>query len=139
MEAQSASKPTVAEAEQFISQAEARLNELTVKAARAQWVQENFITDDTEAISADANEQSTAAVTELVEQAKRFDGLPLPPALARKFLLLKLGLTAPAPKDPKLRQEMIANRVRRSTATTAKANIAASRMTVSTSRQSRRS
>ena len=70
-------------------------------------MQENFITDDTEAISADANEQSTAVVTELVEQAKRFDGLPLPPALARKFLLLKLGLTAPAPKDPKLRREMI--------------------------------
>jgi peptidyl-dipeptidase A len=107
MEAQSASKPTLAEAEQFISQAEARLNELNTRAARAGWVQENFITDDTEAIAADANEQSTAAVTELVEQAKRFDGLALPPALARKFLLLKLGLTAPAPKDPKLRREMI--------------------------------
>jgi peptidyl-dipeptidase A len=101
MEAQSAAKPAVAEAEQFITQAETRLNELTVRAARAQWVQENFITDDTEAISADANEQITAAVTELVEQAKRFDGLTLPPVLARKFLLLKLGLTAPAPKDPK--------------------------------------
>jgi peptidyl-dipeptidase A len=107
MEAQSASKPTVAEAEQFISQAESRLSELNTKAARAGWVQENFITDDTEAIAADANEQGTAAVTELVEQAKRFDGLTMPPALARKFLLLKLGLTAPAPKDPKLRREMI--------------------------------
>jgi peptidyl-dipeptidase A len=107
MEAQSASKPTAAEAERFISQAETRLNELNTRAARAGWVQENFITDDTEAIAADANEQGTAAVTELVEQAKRFDGLALPPALARKFLLLKLGLTAPAPKDPKLRREMI--------------------------------
>ncbi|MGO9125946.1 MAG: M2 family metallopeptidase [Terriglobales bacterium] len=107
MEAQSASKPTVAEAEQFMKQAEVRLNELTVRAARAAWVQENFITDDTEAIAADANEQNTAAVTELVEQARRFDGLPLPPALARKFLLLKLGVTAPAPKDAKLRREMI--------------------------------
>ncbi len=107
LEGQTASKHTVAEAEQFISQAEARLNELNTRAARAQWVQENFITDDTEAISADANEQGTAAVTELVEQAKQFDGLALPPVLARKFLLLKLGLTAPAPKDPKLRREMI--------------------------------
>jgi peptidyl-dipeptidase A len=105
--AQSTSKPTVAEAEQFMSQAESRLNALNTRAARAGWVQENFITDDTEAISADANEQGTAAVTELVEQAKRFDGLTLPPPLARKFLLLKLGLTAPAPKDPKLRREMI--------------------------------
>jgi peptidyl-dipeptidase A len=107
MEGQNASKPTVAEAEQFISQAEARLSELNTRAARAGWVQENFITDDTEAIAADANELGTAAVTELVEQTKRFDGLALPPALARKFLLLKLGLTAPAPKDPKLRREMI--------------------------------
>ena len=107
LEAQSASQPTVAEAEQFIGQAEARLNELNTRAARASWVQENFITDDTEMISADANEQGTAAITELVEQAKRFNGLTLPPEVARKFLLLKLGLTAPAPKDPKLRREMI--------------------------------
>ena len=107
MEAQSDSKPTVAEAEKFMSQAETRLSELNTRAARAGWVQENFITADTEMIAADANEQATAAVTELVEQAKRFDGLTLPPVLARKFLLLKLGLTAPAPKDPKLRREMI--------------------------------
>ncbi len=106
MDAQSASRPTVAEAEKFMTQAEARLNEMNTKAARAGWVQENFITDDTEAVAADANDQATALVTELVEQAKRFDGLQLPPALARKFLLLKLGLTAPAPKDPALRKEM---------------------------------
>ena len=107
LEGQVASKPTVAEAEQFIAQAEVRLSALNTRAARAGWVQENFITDDTETIAADANEQATAAVTELVEQARRFDGLQLPPVVARKFLLLKLGLTAPAPKDPKLRREMI--------------------------------
>jgi peptidyl-dipeptidase A len=104
--AQAASKPTVADAEQFINQAEARLNDIEVKAARASWVQENFITDDTEALSADGQDQLTAATTELIEQAKRFDGLQLPPDLARKFLLLRLSLTAPAPKDPALRKEM---------------------------------
>ena len=55
-------------------------------------------------MAADANDQITAITTELVEQAKRFDGLTLPPDLARKFLLLKLSLTAPAPKDPALRK-----------------------------------
>jgi len=104
--AQAASKPTVADAEQFINQAEARLNDIEVRAARASWVQENFITDDTEALSADGQDQLTAATTELIEQAKRFDGLQLPPDLARKFLLLRLSLTAPAPKDPALRKEM---------------------------------
>ena len=105
MQAQNA-KPTVAEAEQFIKQAETRLNDLSVKANRAQWVQENFITDDTQAIAADAQEENTAVTTELVDKAKRFDGLKMPPELARKFMLLKLGLVAPAPHDPALRKEM---------------------------------
>src|SRR5580693_6861320 len=106
IQAQAASKPTVAEAEQFMNQAEARLNEIEVKAARASWVQENFITDDTQALSADAQDQITAVTTELIEQAKQFDGLQLPPELARKGMLLRLSLTAPAPKDPALRKEM---------------------------------
>jgi peptidyl-dipeptidase A len=98
--------PTAAEAQQFMNRAEARLAELSVKVQRASWVQENFITDDTQAIAADAIDETTAVTTELVEQAKRFDGLNLPPDLARKFLLLKLSLTAPAPQDPALRREM---------------------------------
>jgi len=106
IQAQAASKPTVAEAEQFMKQAEARLEEIEIKTARASWVQENFITDDTQALSADAQDQLTAVTTELIEQAKRFDGLSLPSELARKFLLLRLSLTAPAPHDPALRKEM---------------------------------
>src|SRR6202140_2274681 len=106
VQAQATSKPSVADAEQFMNQAEARLNDIEVKAARASWVQENFITDDTEALSVDGQDQLTAATTELIEQAKRFDGLQLPPELARKFMLLRLSLTAPAPKDPALRKEM---------------------------------
>jgi peptidyl-dipeptidase A len=98
--------PAVAEAQEFMSKAEAQLADLSVKVNRAAWVQENFITDDTQAIAADAIDQVTAVTTELVEQAKRFDGLALSPDLARKFMLLKLGLTAPAPKDPALRREM---------------------------------
>jgi peptidyl-dipeptidase A len=98
--------PTVAEAQEFMNKAEAQLADLAVKVNRAAWVQENFITDDTQAIAADAIDQVTAVTTELVEQAKRFDGLALSPDLARKFMLLKLGLTAPAPKDPALRREM---------------------------------
>ena len=98
--------PTAAEAREFMNKAEARLADLSVKVQRASWVQENFITDDTQAMAADAIDEVTAITTELVEQSKRFDGLKLSPELTRKFLLLKLSLTAPAPKDPKLRREM---------------------------------
>jgi peptidyl-dipeptidase A len=104
--AQAASKPTVAEAQQFMKQAQERLNEIQVKAARASWVQENFITDDTQALSADAVDQLTAATTELIEQARKFEGMQMPPDLAREFILLRLSLTAPGPKDAALRKEM---------------------------------
>src|SRR5947209_1014546 len=106
MTAAAQNAPTVAEAQTFMKKAEAQLKELSVKVNRATWVQENFITEDTEALAADAIDQTTAAITELVEQSKRFEGLSMPPDLARKFLLLKLALTAPAPKDPTLRKEM---------------------------------
>ena len=49
--------PTVAEAQAFMDKAEADLLALTNEAGRAQWVQETFITDDTEAIAAKANER----------------------------------------------------------------------------------
>jgi peptidyl-dipeptidase A len=98
--------PTAAEAQEFMNKAEAQLSDLSVKVQRASWVQENFITDDTQAMAADAIDEVTAVTTQLVEQAKRFDGLTLPPDLTRKFMLLKLSLTAPAPKDAALRREM---------------------------------
>ena len=51
--------PTAAEAQKFIEDAEQRLFDLGVKASRAGWVQENFITDDTETMSAQANERTS--------------------------------------------------------------------------------
>src|SRR5258707_13180586 len=97
---------TVAEAQAFMKKAEEQLVDLGVRASRASWVQENFITDDTEAMSAQANEKLTAVATQLALDARRFDGLKLPPDLARKFLLLKLSLTAPAPNNDAERKEL---------------------------------
>src|SRR5689334_15997766 len=97
---------TVAEAQAFMKKAEDQLLDLNVRASRAGWVQENFITDDTETMSAQANEKLTAVVTQLALDARRFQGLKLPPELARKFLLLKLSLVAPAPNNDAERKEL---------------------------------
>jgi peptidyl-dipeptidase A len=101
-----AGKPTVAEAEKFVAAAEKELNDLGLRAQRAGWVQENFITDDTEQIAGDANDALTEAGTRLAKQAVRFDGLALPFDTARKLKLIKLSLTIPAPSDEKERQEL---------------------------------
>ena len=98
--------PTVAEAQAFMAKAEEQLLDLSVRASRANWVQENFITDDTETMSAQATEKATAVATQLALDARRFDGMKLPPELARKFLLLKLSLIAPAPNNDAERKEL---------------------------------
>ena len=96
----SGGQATAAEADKFIADAEQRLFDLNVKYARADWVKSTFITDDTEALSAEANKQVITAATELAEQSKRFDGLELSPDTARKIKLLKLALSYLRPRIP---------------------------------------
>ena len=100
------SKGTPAEAEKFVADAEKRLFDLNVKFSRADWVKSTFITDDTEALSAAANEAVIKATTELADQSRRFDGQQLSPDVERKIKLLKLSLTLPAPKDSAEREEL---------------------------------
>jgi peptidyl-dipeptidase A len=99
-------KPSHSDIEKFLTAAEARLNDLNVKTNRASWVEETYITDDTEAISAAANEESLAAISQLAAEAKRFEGKPMTAVEARKLKLLKLLSAAPAPSEPAERAEL---------------------------------
>jgi peptidyl-dipeptidase A len=94
------------EAEKFLADAEKRLLDLNIKAQRAEWVKSTFITDDTELLAAEANENLIAATTELAEQARKYENVDLSPEAKRKLKLLKLSLTLPAPKDPAERSEL---------------------------------
>jgi peptidyl-dipeptidase A len=97
---------TVAAAQKFVQEAEKELSDLVIKASRADWVNSTFITDDTEAITAETRNNYTAAVTRLAETARKFDRLKLPYDLDRKLKLLKLALTLPAPSNPAEREEL---------------------------------
>ncbi|MFL6463302.1 MAG: M2 family metallopeptidase [Bryobacteraceae bacterium] len=101
-----AKTPTLTDAQAFMDRAEAELLALSNEGQQAGWVQETYITPDTEALSARALERTIGRTTELVEQSKQFDALSLPRELRRKFTLLRLGLQLPAPRDPKLREEL---------------------------------
>jgi peptidyl-dipeptidase A len=101
----SAADFTVADAEAFMEKAESELLVLYNEGQRAGWVEETYITDDTEALSARAQERLIARTTELVKEGDKYTSLPLPAELKRKFLLLRLSLGLPAPSDPKLRKE----------------------------------
>src|ERR1044071_6301854 len=99
-------QPTVADAKKFLDEAEAKMLKLANEAGQAQWVQENFITHDTETLAAIANERQIAEGVRLPKAAVKYDNLKLPSDMARKMKLLKLGLTLAAPADPKESEEV---------------------------------
>ena len=98
--------PADSEAERFLARAERVLDSLGVRASRAQWVQQNFITDDTEILNAEATTELSVAVQRLATEAKKYDKANLPAATKRRLLLLKLALAAPPPPDPKKASEL---------------------------------
>ncbi|HEX7184648.1 MAG TPA: M2 family metallopeptidase [Thermoanaerobaculia bacterium] len=88
------------EIRKFLEEAEARLLDLGIEAGRAQWVQSNFITHDTELLAAKRNEVLLTAAVDYAKKAAEYDKMELPADLRRRLDLLKRGLTLPAPSDP---------------------------------------
>ncbi|MEO5725863.1 MAG: M2 family metallopeptidase, partial [Byssovorax sp.] len=97
---------SVEEARGFFTKVDADLRRLWTQASRADWVNQNFITDDTEALAAAGQEASMEYLTRTIKAAARFDALKLPDDLARQRFLLKLGTSLPAPTDAKERNEL---------------------------------
>jgi peptidyl-dipeptidase A len=98
--------PTVAEAQAFLQEAEARLRELSVESSHADWVKSTYITEDTEWLAARANARSIAAAVDYAKRSTRYDGLRLPPDDARKMKLLRLAIDLPAPSNETERNEL---------------------------------
>ena len=93
-------KPTPAEAKTFLEKTEAELEKLQINAERANWVKSTYINDDTELLSAQADEQLISASVKAAKQSAKFTGLKLDPVSARKLELLRNSLTLAAPADP---------------------------------------
>ena len=99
-------RATAQEAAAFVDAAEAKLLDLYVEAQRADWVKSTYITDDTEALAALANQRLIDSTVRYSKEATRFDGLQLPEEVKRKLALLKLSITLPAPSDSKESAEL---------------------------------
>jgi len=98
--------PTVDEARQFIDDANETLLRLCIAVEQTGWVAETFITDDTQAITARANQEFSDEVAAYAKESTRFDKLDLPADLRRELNLLKLSLTLATPSDPKKAEEL---------------------------------
>jgi peptidyl-dipeptidase A len=100
------SAPSADDAQAFLREANDTTLRLSNEANQAGWVQNTYITVDTEAIAARANAAFMTAVTRFAKDATRFDNVDLPPAERRQLTLLKNALTMAAPADPKEAEEL---------------------------------
>ncbi len=97
---------TRAEADAFLKDAEVQLLKVGNAAQRASWIQSTYITEDTEALTADANEAAIHVTKQLARAAVRFDKVNLPLDMRRKMYLLKNALTVATPSNAKESSEL---------------------------------
>jgi peptidyl-dipeptidase A len=90
----------------FLKEANDKVLRLGNEAQQAGWVQQTFITPDTEAIAARASEAFMTTVTDFAKRASRYDNEPLPADQRRQMTVLKNALTMAAPSEPKEAEEL---------------------------------
>lgn len=102
-----AAEPTAAEAKAFVANAEAQLSAYSDKAQRVFWVNSTHITDDTDAMAADAGAEGTLLQVKLAKEAAKFNTVTgLDADTARKLFLLRQAIVLPAPDAPGAAKEL---------------------------------
>jgi peptidyl-dipeptidase A len=102
----SARAPSVDEAIAWTKDVDAELRKVWTAQSRADWINQNFITDDTDRSSTVASDASMEVVTRLIEASTRFDGLALPADVARQIHLLRVSNSVISPSDAAKRAEL---------------------------------
>src|SRR6266536_3490339 len=104
--APSSAPPSASDVKAFLDNANETSKRLGIESGRAGWVQQTFITDDTEAIAARANQLAIEAGARFAKGATKFDKVDVPDDQRRQLNLLKVGLVLAAPSDPKESDEL---------------------------------
>jgi peptidyl-dipeptidase A len=104
-----AAPPTPQQARDFVAKVNADLFRLNVHFSTADWVKQTYITDDTNQLTAWANEDLMSYTSQAIKDSLRFKDVPgLDPATTRSLYLLRVSPTLPAPADAKKREELAA-------------------------------
>ena len=96
----------IAEAKQFITNAESTMADLSIEINRSEWIYSNFITEDTAALSASVSEKYTGTSVKLATESAQYADLILDPADKRKLNILRSSIVLPAPLDPAKNAEL---------------------------------
>ena len=97
---------TADDAGKFLAAVNETMLKLNTAASQAAWAYATYITPDTEALNARANQAFIEAVAKYAKEATRFDSVQLSPEERRQMDLLKLSLVLVTPEDPKKAEEL---------------------------------
>jgi peptidyl-dipeptidase A len=97
---------TAADATKFLADVNATMLRLGTELSQAGWVQSTYITPDTEALNARADQTFTEAVARFAKEAAAFDNVTVSPDERRQLNLLKLSLEKITPSDQKEAEEL---------------------------------
>src|SRR5213596_3733272 len=92
---------TVADAKKFMDDVNETIFKLATEASQAGWVSETYITDDTSALNARANQRYIDKVAQYAKDAVKYDKVDVPADLRRALNVLKVSLVLATPSDPK--------------------------------------
>ena len=95
-----------ADADAFVARINQEYKAIYPDLTAAQWLSSTYITDDTQAIAAKANERYLTLLNTWIKAAKPFEGQKMSPESARTILLLKLSTAMPPPDDAKKLEEL---------------------------------
>jgi len=90
---------TSKDAQTFLDEVSQEMVTLGLSGARAAWIYSNFITDDTAALAAEADQKSTEAGVRFAMKAAEFDNVDVTAVQRRQLNILKQSLVLPAPQD----------------------------------------
>jgi peptidyl-dipeptidase A len=98
---------TVAEADAFVAAAEKELAQFSVFNGQVQWINNTYITEDTDAVASRVGAQGTEMSVRFANEAARFAALPgLSYDTKRKLDILRGGIVLPAPTSEGAAQEL---------------------------------
>jgi peptidyl-dipeptidase A len=101
------SAPTAADADAFVAKAEKESFDFSVYNAQVQWINNTYITDDTDAVAARVGTIGTELGVKYATESAKYAKVPgLSYDTKRKLDILRGGLVLPAPTTPGAAQEL---------------------------------
>ncbi|HJW46962.1 MAG TPA: M2 family metallopeptidase [Lysobacter sp.] len=93
-------------ADQFVKRVNDEFRKIYPELNSAQWISSTYINDDSQLLTARANERFLTQLNGWIEQSRKFEGQKMSPETARAIKLMKLSAAMPPPKDPAKLEEL---------------------------------